>query len=194
MPDQPSGSISEKKLHPQPLDVKRVAIPGGVEIHRRWTFKFDDLFIGIIGVILLVFELGNLVYVTTGGLTILDSIPIVFGPIMLYYALAHRFNSTRVSVVVGEIIVRKGPLPWTGNQVVPRSEVTKLILKGEGRRSKRKGWYTYSVAAILNNGKQTILDTSEKEDQTAFMRQELERILNNLPQPALVEPDGSAGG
>jgi len=146
---------------------------------RRWSFKSDDVFIGGMGLFLLIFELGSLVYGSLGSLGVFELIPIIFGPIMVYYSLAHRINSTRFSVVVGrEITVRRGPLPWSGSHVLSSSEVVKVSWRGEARRSRSSTWYTYRVVASLRNGKETVLDTCDKEEQAAFLRQELERCLN----------------
>ena len=177
MPDLSSGSPFKDKPYLQPTDMKVEKTPEGVVISRRWTFKPDDLFIGGIGLVLLIFELGNLIYGTTGSLGILEYVFIFFGPMMFYFSLAHRFNSTRFTVGMGKITVRKGPLPWFGSQVLPTAEVEKVILKGEKHQARRNTWTLFRVVASLRNGKEAVLETCEKEEQAGFLHQELVRSL-----------------
>jgi hypothetical protein len=180
MPDDRSGSPSaEKKSYTQPNGIKLKNIPGGVEMTRRWSFKFEDFFIGVIGLVSLMIDLGSIRYGSLGSLGVFGYSLIILSPIMVYYSLAHRINSTRVSVVMGEITVRKGPLPWFGNRVLHSAEVVKLSFRGEGRRSRNRTWYIYTVVASLRSGKETVLDTCDKEEQAGFLRQELERCLTH---------------
>jgi hypothetical protein len=179
MPDQGSDPISEKKSYPQPKEIKLKNIPGGVEMTRRWSFKFEDFFIGVIGLVSLMIDLGSLLYGSLDSLGVWGFVLIIFGPIMVYYSLAHRINSTRVSVVMGEITVRKGPLPWFGNRVLTSAEVVRLFFRVEEHHSRTRTWYIYTVVASLRSGKETVLDTCDKEEQADFLRQELERGLTH---------------
>ena len=178
MPDQPLVSNPAKKRYPQPKDMKVETVPDGVKIYRRWSFKPDDIFIGGIGLLLLILELSNRLYVSSGGLNGLEIILIIIGPILVYFSLAHRINSTRFTVGMGKIALRRGPLPWFGNRVLPSAGVVKLSLREERHRSFRSTWSLYKVVASLRNGKETVLDTCEMEEQAGFLHQELERRLS----------------
>ena len=154
-----------------------------MEITRRWSLKLDDYFIGGAGLLLLIFELGIHLFTSSGTIAVLELVPIILGPIMVYYSLGHLFNSTQFSVTMSTLTVRKGPIPWHGNRVVSSADVVKLGVRGEERRSRRRTWNSFPVIAILKDGKQVVLDTFEKEDQAGFLHQELERRLRIPPQP-----------
>jgi hypothetical protein len=178
MPDQPSGLTLENKLYPQPGDIKLKDIPGGVELTRRWSFKPDDIFIGGIGLFLLVFELGSILLGLVETWGFFEVFLPIIGLIMVYFSLAHRFNSTRVTAGMGKITVRRGPLPWLGNRAWPSAEIVKLSFRGEKHRTRKSTWQAYPLVATFRNGKEIVLDACEKEEQAGFLSQELKRRLS----------------
>lgn len=119
MSDQRSGPVSDKKPYPQPKEIKLQNIPGGVELTRRWSFKWEDGFIGGMGLFLLIIEIASILSVSSGSPGVVELLILIVGFIMIYYALAHRINSTRFSMVMRSITVRKGPLPGSAAGIIP---------------------------------------------------------------------------
>jgi hypothetical protein len=177
MPDPRINPISANQTYVQPKEIKLESIPGGVKLSRCWTFKTEDIFIGVIGFLLLVFELGNLFFDSVNSVNFVEIILIIVGPLMFYFALAHRFNTTRFSASREKISVGRGPLPWFGRRTLPSADVVKLTFRADRHRTRSATWFTYPLVATLRNGKDAILDVCDKEDQAGFLSQELSRNL-----------------
>ena len=81
-------------------------------------------------------------------------------------------NSTTIEVTSSHLFVRHGPLPWSGNCSIDRSEVRGI----EYRRTKRKRRMGYHVLAILASGKSVSI-IRDGSDEAVFVGRRLEEHL-----------------
>jgi hypothetical protein len=75
-----------------------------------------------------------------------------------YYILAKLVNRTVVRVTTSGLSIRHGPLPWPGNQDHPIKQVRKFCCRLHVNRNYAGDvWKTYTLSAILENGRQVDL-------------------------------------
>jgi hypothetical protein len=154
--------------------MKLEPIPGGIAITRRWQFKFAHGVLGGAGLLLLIAFFISAFTVASNWFFL---IWLIVGLCLVYISLTGFFNSTRAAVTKNEIVIEHGPLPWPGKRVLA-NEVVRLYFRKEKQKSQVNSWFTYAVVAVLQNGKELVLENCDDDSQALFLDFELTHYLS----------------
>jgi hypothetical protein len=100
---------------------------------------------------------------------------------LIYFILATFLNSTTISAYDGQLLVRKGPLPWFGNRTLGVVDIEQLfVLEKHGN----KGKITYELCAVMRDGRnQSVLTGIDSLDQARFLESKFEQYLHIEDRP-----------
>lgn len=97
---------------------------------------------------------------------------------LTYLTLAMIINRTWIKADNGVVSILHGPLPWTGNLVIPCSEIDQLFCREIIRHGKNGPSVSYELWAALRDGMtRKLLSTMLTEEQAIFIEQRLEKAL-----------------
>jgi hypothetical protein len=106
------------------------------------------------------------------------------GLFLIYLVLAMFLNSTTVKVTYDAVQSSSGPIPWKGNEKIPKSEVEQFYCTEKVRRTKNGASITYDVHAVLTgNRREKLVQGISNHDQALFIEQQLERHLGIRDMP-----------
>ena len=108
------------------------------------------------------------------------SVPFVaVGLLLVYATLAGLLNRTVIKAGSEFIIVRHGPVPWWGNRRRRIAELERLYCEKD-TDPETEGWtHVYGVYALTKEAGKVDLITDLDSAEALFIKQELERWLNN---------------
>jgi len=155
--------------------MKLETIPGGIAITRHWQFNATFKVLGGLGLLLIVAFLYGFFTSANNWFFV---IWLIAGLCLLYVSLTGYFNSTRVSVTKNEITINNGPLPWPGKRILS-NEVTRLYFRKEKQKNQVNSWFNYAVVAVLQNGKEMVLENCDDDSQALFLDFELTHFLGS---------------
>jgi predicted Zn finger-like uncharacterized protein len=105
-------------------------------------------------------------------------IHVAVGVSLTYATICTFVNKTFVRVRDGVLEVRHAPLPWKGNRVLPVDAVEQLYCQQHESRNRNSTTFTYSLNAMMKDGRKLSLLTGLPEpEQALFMEQRLEERL-----------------
>jgi hypothetical protein len=103
---------------------------------------------------------------------------------LTYRTLAGFVNKTRVTVTPDELTVRHGPLPWRGNVSLPAAALTQLYCEETVTHGKNGTSRTYTLSAVLRDGRKIALIKALPEAaQALFLEQLIEERLGIRDAP-----------
>ncbi|MBZ4416412.1 hypothetical protein [Myxococcus sp. RHSTA-1-4] len=178
-------------------------VPGGFDVEETgertrisWSwFRMEYVFVGAWGLALDVFSTLLLVkglsakYPPEPGALAFLCVLLAGGVGLTYCALTGFLNTTTVDVRSDRLVIRHGPLPWPGNQDLPRHSLKQLHGRENARRPlfawHGRGW---DLNALDASGRElTLLSRLEEQAQVRFLEQVLETRLGSgtryLPAP-----------
>lgn len=106
-----------------------------------------------------------------------------------YYVLARLVNETVVAVTTSKVSIHHRPLPWTGGQSIALQQV-KTLTCGKRTSQNYEGdvWETYTLAAILNDGREVeLLHKIGSQRAVNILEREVTSWLLTAGQPALAQ-------
>lgn len=175
------AAFRERGEVPMPTRMRLENTAHGLAILRRW-FSPAILFL----VFFCIAWDGFLVFwysmaFSMNGPLIMKIFPIAhvaIGVGLTYFTIASLFNTTRIEVGRGELVVGHGPVPWAGGKRLNASEVDQLFCKEKVSRGKNGVSFTYEVWAAMKDGSSAKLIAAGMEtDQALFIEQRLEKAL-----------------
>lgn len=180
---------SETARTPEPRP--EVPLPPGIRVEqwghelsmsRRW-FTWPILFLVFFCIAWDSFLLfWYTIALTTDAPWIMAVFPIVHVAVgigLTYFTVASLFNTTRIRIAGGELTVRHGPVPWSGQVSLPTAEIEQVFCTEKMHRGKHgnRSW-TYRVNAMLTDGRKVELVSGLQEsDQALYIEQTLEDHL-----------------
>lgn len=95
-----------------------------------------------------------------------------------YYTLAGWLNKTRIRVGEGKLLIRHGPVPWTGNVTRNCNDIKQLYVTERLITSRNGNSLSYELHAITHNNKNLLLlGGIPKSEQALFMEEKIEQFL-----------------
>ena len=167
---------------PRFFDLEETA--GTTRISWSW-FRLEYVMVGAWGFALDLFS-GALLARSLSAGDPLEPGPVAFLCLLLagglgltYCALTGVLNTTTVEASRDGLSIRHGPLPWPGNQDLPRRALTHLYGLENARRPlfawHGRGWDLNAVDA--KGRRRTLLSRLEEQEQVLFLEQALEKRL-----------------
>jgi hypothetical protein len=199
----PEGSgPARPEREPVVLHLTR-ALPKGFDVEETenttrisWGwYRMEYLFVGAWALALDVGGTGLLVKQLTGGKA--QPVALLFllvllgaGVALTYFALAGFLNRTTLDARRDLLIIRHGPLPWPGNQYLPRCTLKQLFGTENARRPlfawHGQGW---DLKALDASGRgRTLVARLEEQEQVRYLEQALEKRLGLDEEAPAEEP------
>lgn len=95
-----------------------------------------------------------------------------------YYTLAGLLNSTTINVDRSAISIRHHPLPWRHSGTIAAHELDQLYCKEHRHSNKGTSWFSYSVSALLRDGRERkLLSDLETPEEALYLESEVEQYL-----------------
>jgi hypothetical protein len=120
--------------------------------------------------------------------------PLLFvaaGAGMTYVTLAGLINSTVIEAGKTHLALRHTPLPWRGNREIWVSELQQIFCEEHVRESMNGSSTTYSLNAVLVNGRKlTLVKDLPEAAQALYLEHAIEKYLGitNRPVPGELRP------
>ena len=105
---------------------------------------------------------------------------------LTYFTIAGILNKTKLSVDVGQLTVRHGPLPWPGNRTLTTDELDQLYCTEHISRSgnSTSSSTSYRVNVATRDGKKIkLLSGLSDADQALYIEQKIEEHLGIEDRP-----------
>ena len=107
---------------------------------------------------------------------------------LAYYTLAGLLNRTIITVDRSALSIKHRPLPWRHSGVIAAHELDQLYCKEERQSNKGSSWYTYSVSALLRDGRERkIMSGLDSPEEALYLESEVERYLGITDRPVAGE-------
>lgn len=183
----------------KPIPRPRVSLPKGFQVNQRGdSLEIVRRWLGPSAFFLLFFALfwngfmlvWHAIALGTGQWTmsLFGLIHTAVGIGLGYYVLGLFINSTTIRAAAGELTVKSGPLPWSGNKTVPRTEVSQLYCKEKIHHGKNGASTTYGIEMVLSgNRRETLVKGLPNSDHALFIEQQIERHLGIVDVPVTGE-------
>lgn len=113
-------------------------------------------------------------------------IHVAVGVGLTYATIAGFLNRTIIEAGARHLAIQHAPLPWRGNRRLPVGELQQLFCEEHVRRSDHGSTASYSLNAVLHNGRKLALVKGlPAADQALFLEHALEKHLGiaNRPVP-----------
>ncbi|HEY9072086.1 MAG TPA: hypothetical protein VIV61_17640 [Candidatus Ozemobacteraceae bacterium] len=175
---------------PMPANLQAAVIGDTLHIRYKW-FRPSILFLMFFAIAwdsFLVFWYSAAIFVSGPEKFIMLLFPIAHlavGVAITYAVLCGLFNTTTVSVSRGALGIRHAPFSWGfGNILVPVGELDQLYCRSEKSHSKNGTTTTYSLHAILTNGKHLdLIKNLEDRDLASYLEYAIEGHLGIEDRP-----------
>jgi hypothetical protein len=103
---------------------------------------------------------------------------------LTYRTIAGFVNRTWIVADHGTLTIRHTPLPWLGNRTLPAEDIEQLVCKEVVTRGSDDSSTTYTLAAVMKDGRQVdLLKGLPQADQALFLEQRLEDRLGIVDVP-----------
>lgn len=103
---------------------------------------------------------------------------------LTYFCIASFVNKTWITVSMGQLTVRHGPLPWPGNRSLFTHDIEQLYVTEHIHRGKNSTSTTYRVNVKKKDGDKVKLASGLQDaDQALYIEQEIEKHLNIADRP-----------
>ena len=102
-----------------------------------------------------------------------------------YFTLATFMNTTVITVGIGTMTVRHGPLPWRGNRDVRVSDVGQLYVREKVTRNNNSTSVTYQVVMETGGRSVAILKGLPEREQGVFVEQQIEKRIGIVDESNL---------
>ena len=113
---------------------------------------------------------------------------LVIGVIITYSTLAGLLNSTKVTLNTGGLSIKHYPLPWLGDKVLQRRELSQLFCEEKRDYNRHGPQYSYTLSAVMPGGKKLKLISGMDEPEDAlFVEQKIEGFLGIADRPVAGE-------
>lgn len=190
-----ADQLSGARPAPRPLDMP---LPAGLtlsrrkdllQLVRRWFRRslFLQLFFCIAwDAFLVLWYVGAANHARGGALMLFASVHLALGVGLTYATIAGFLNRTVIEVGRTHLAIRHTPVPWRGNLEVLVSELQQIFCEEHVKRVMSDLRMTYSVNAVMGNGRKlTLVKDLPEVDQALFLEQALEKHLGirNRPVP-----------
>ncbi len=187
LPSATAGEVSrERGPVPMPKGIEVNQFGGSLEITRRW-FGFAFLFLVFFCIVWDGFMVvWHAIALSSGAwfMSVFGLIHTAVGVGLTYYTIAGFVNSTVIRAGQGLIEIRHGPLPWPGNKTLPSYEVEQLYSQEKVHRGKNGVHYTYTVQAMMSNGRrETVVGGLTDTEQALYIEQQVEQFLGIQDKP-----------
>lgn len=188
-----AGSSAETGWRPRsevplPASIRVKQAADAVIIRRRW-FSAPAILLAVFCVFwdgFLVFWYGMAFH--SGAPLVAKLFPLIHvsvGVGLTYFCLASLFNSTLIRLTWKEMSIRHGPVPWPGNQAIPRAEIDQLYCVRKERRGKYGPVITFEVWLKTSTAvTRKLLGAGLTEQQALALEQQIERALG-IPDRAV---------
>jgi len=127
----------------------------------------------------------------TNGPLMMKLFPILHvaaGVALTYIAIAGLTNRTRITLNTAELRIRHYPLPWPGNRVLARQEITQLFCEEKMNNTRNGVSYSYCLSAVLGGGRRLKLVSGLDDPADAlFLEQKIEGYLGITDRPVAGE-------
>jgi len=114
---------------------------------------------------------------------------------LTYATLCAFVNTTTIELSPDALLIRHGPLPWSGNRYLPASQLRqafcekKLSSSNSGRTPNTS--VTYQLSALLSDGSKAKLVSGLNDvSQVLYLKRQIELAMNITPQPVAGECTG----
>lgn len=109
---------------------------------------------------------------------IIPILHLVAGAALIYSVLGMFLNKTVIRVGGGQLSIRHGPVPWTGNATLDLSSIRQFYCKEITREANNGNGAFYLLLAGLHDGTaRKLMSTVMDGDQVLFVEQRLENAL-----------------
>lgn len=171
---------------PTPQGIEVDNIRGELNITRRW-FSWKYVAMAVFALFWNGFMIVWHAISLSGGVWFMSLFGLIHtgvGLWLIYYVLGGFLNSTRISIGLGGLQIRHGPIPFPGNKSVDVANIEQLYCKDRLHRGKNSQYYTYEVHLITKSGEHDKLLTGlDKEEHALYVEQEIERFLGIKNRP-----------
>lgn len=169
---------------PMPPGLQTAIVGDALHIRYKW-FRPAILFLLFFAIAwdsFLLFWYGAALFVPGPGKIIMLVFPIAHlavGVGITYAVLCGLFNTTTISVSRGALGIRHAPFSWGfGNKLIPVDQLDQLYCRSETTSGKNGSTTTYSLHAILADGKRLDLITKlDDRDLAAYLEFAIEKHL-----------------
>jgi len=110
---------------------------------------------------------------------------VIVGVSLTYSTIAGFFNRTEILATPGLLSIRHAPLPWFGNRDLLVENIEQLFCKETVSRGKNGPNYSYSLEAVMRDGRAVRLlkGNSLSVEQVLFLEHAIERHLGIVNRP-----------
>jgi hypothetical protein len=116
---------------------------------------------------------------------------LAIGAFLTYSVIAGFLNRTTVTIDAQNFAVRHDPAPWPGEITTPVTDLSQLYCRETRRQRKRGESYTYSLRAVLRDGRQiNLISGLDSPEIAQFLEQEVETHLRIADRPVVGELQG----
>ena len=175
---------------PMPPGLQTAVVGDTLHIRYKW-FKPAILFLMFFAVAwdsFLIFWYGAALFIPGPEKIFMLVFPIVHlavGVAITYGVLCGLFNTTTISVSRGALGIRHAPFSWGfGNKLIPVDQLDQLYCRSETTHGKNGTSTSYSLHAVLTNGKRLDLLTNlDDRDLAAYLEYSIEYHLDIKDRP-----------
>jgi hypothetical protein len=159
---------------------EKFRVQGGeaLEISWRWLSLGSLAQLAALAIIVGVFASGQLPIHLLGMSPLLLALFAACGASASYSTLARVLNRTSLRVDGRALRIRHFPLPWWPWRTIPTRDIDQIFSRRDVREVNDRQQVTYSLHAILGNGRSVaLLRDLTDEEQAAYLEQEIELRL-----------------
>jgi len=118
-------------------------------------------------------------------------IHVAIGVAITYSGLANLLNATTVTVGHGTFTIAHGPIPWRAPTPFHTWELQQLYTKQHVSHGKSSTTTTYSLDAVMQDGRSTTLVSGlENDEQGRFLEERLEQYIGIIDNKVIGEVKG----
>ncbi len=189
-PASPNANHRHTEPPPMPPGLQTAISGDTLHIRYKW-FKPAILFLMFFAIAwdsFLMFWYGAALFIPGPGKVIMLVFPIAHlavGVAITYGVLCGLFNTTTISVSRGALGIRHAPFSWGfGNKMIPVAQLDQLYCRSETTHGKNGSTTSYSLHAVLADGKRLDLLTKlDDRDLAAYLEYSIEQHLGIEDRP-----------
>lgn len=181
-----------RRLMPKPGRFNVAEVPGGFTVSWKW-FRPAAIFMTVFAVFWIGFlVVWNAVAIGSGAwqMSLFSVVHVAVGVWLGLYTAALWLNTTTVTLQQGFIRVNTQPIKFlvAKDQHLAASAVEQLFCREHVHRNKNSVSYSYSLNAMLKNGKEQVLfKRLDAVGEALWLEHELERALEIVDRPVTGE-------